>query len=73
MDEMANVLVNNGLGVASFLALIILGKYILEDIKKSLDNNVKVLNDVTLTLQLMNKNLTELTNRVDKLEKVGEE
>lgn len=73
MDEMTNVLVNNGLGVASFLALIIVGKYILEDIKKSLDNNVKVLNDVTLTLQLMNKNLTELTNRVDKLEKVGEE
>ena len=73
MDEMANVLVNNGLGVASFLALIILGKYILEDIKKSLDNNVKVLNDVTLTLQLMNKNLIELTNRVDKLEKVSEE
>lgn len=73
MDEMANVLVNNGLGVASFLALIIVGKYILEDIKKSLDNNVKVLNDVTLTLQLMNKNLIELTNRVDKLEKVGEE
>lgn len=73
MDEMANVLVNNGLGVASFLALIIVGKYILEDIKKSLDNNVKVLNDVTLTLQLMNKNLTELTNRVDKLEKVSEE
>lgn len=72
MDEMANVLVNNGLGVASFLALIIVGKYILEDIKKSLDNNVKVLNDVTLTLQLMNKNLTELTNRVDKLEKVEE-
>ena len=73
MDEMANVLVNNGLGVASFLALIIVGKYILEDIKKSLDNNVKVLNDVTLTLQLMNKNLIELTNRVDKLEKVGED
>ena len=73
MDEMTNVLVNNGLGVASFLALIIVGKYILEDIKKSLDNNVKVLNDVTLTLQLMNKNLIELTNRVDKLEKVSEE
>ena len=73
MDEMANVLVNNGLGVASFLALIIVGKYILEDIKKSLDNNGKVLNDVTLTLQLMNKNLIELTNRVDELEKVSEE
>lgn len=73
MDEMASVLVNNGLGVASFLALIILGKYILEDIKKSLDNNVKVLNDVTVTLQLMNKNLIELSNRVDKLENKGDE
>lgn len=73
MDQLANVLVNNGLGVASFLALIFLGKYILEDIKKSLDNNVKVLNDVTDTLQLMNKNLTELSNRVDKLENKGDE
>lgn len=73
MDEMASVLVNNGLGVASFLALIIVGKYILEDIKKSLDNNVKVLNDVTVTLQLMNKNLIELSNRVDKLENKGDE
>lgn len=69
MDQIANVLVNNGLGVASFLALVFLGKYILSDIKESLDNNVKVLNDVIDTLMLMNKNLTELTNRVDKLEK----
>ena len=73
MDEMASVLVNNGLGVASFLALIIVGKYILEDIKNSLDNNVKVLNDVTVTLQLMNKNLIELSNRVDRLENKGDE
>lgn len=73
MDEIASVLVNNGLGVASFLALIIVGKYILEDIKKSLDNNVRVLNDVTVTLQLMNKNLIELSNRVDKLENKGDE
>lgn len=73
MDSIANILVNNGLGVASFLALIFLGKYLLEDIKSSLDNNVKVLNDVTDTLQLMNKNLTELSNRVDKLERKGDE
>lgn len=73
MNEITNVLVNNGLGVASFLALIIVGKYILEDIKNSLDNNVKVLNDVTVTLQLMNKNLIELSNRVDRLENKGDE
>ena len=73
MELISNVLINGGIGLASFLALIFLGKYLLEDIKSSLDNNVKVLNDVTDTLQLMNKNLTELSNRVDKLERKGDE
>ena len=31
MDQIYSILMNGGLGVASFLALILLGKYILED------------------------------------------
>ena len=73
MDQIYSVLMNGGIGLASFLALILLGKYILEDMKESLDNNVKVLGDVTKTLELMNQNLTELTNRVDRLENKGDE
>lgn len=73
MDQIYSALMNGGIGIASFLALILLGKYILQDMKKSLDNNVKVLNNVAETLVLMNKNLTELTNRVDKLENKGDE
>lgn len=73
MDQIVSVLMNGGIGLASFLALILLGKYILEDMKESLDNNVKVLGDVTKTLELMNQNLSSLSERVYKLENKGDE
>lgn len=73
MDQIYSVLMNGGIGLASFLALILLGKYILEDMKESLDNNVKVLGDVTKTLELMNQNLSNLSERVYKLENKGDE
>lgn len=73
MDQIYSVLMNGGIGLASFLALILLGKYILEDMKESLDNNVKVLGDVTKTLELMNQNLYNLSERVYKLENKGDE
>ena len=73
MDQIVSVLLNGGIGLASFLALILLGKYILEDMKESLDNNVKVLGDVTKTLELMNQNLSNLSERVYKLENKGVE
>lgn len=73
MDQVYSVLMNGGIGLASFLALILLGKYILEDMKESLDNNVKVLGDVTKTLELMNQNLSNLSERVYKLENKGDD
>ena len=73
MEQIYSVLMNGGIGLASFLALILLGKYILEDMKESLDNNVKVLGDVTKTLELMNQNLSNLSERVYKLENKGDE
>ena len=73
MNQIYSVLMNGGIGLASFLALILLGKYILEDMKESLDNNVKVLGDVIKTLELMNQNLSNLSERVYKLENKGDE
>lgn len=73
MDQIYSALMNGGIGIASFLALILLGKYILQDMKTSLDNNVKVLGDVTKTLELMNQNLSNLSERVYKLENKGDE
>ena len=73
MDQIYSVLMNGGIGLASFLSLVLLGKYILEDMKESLDNNVKVLGDVTKTLELMNQNLSNLSERVYKLENKGDE
>lgn len=73
MDQIYSVLMNGGIGLASFLALILLGKYILKDMKESLDNIVKVLGDVTKTLELMNQNLSNLSERVYKLENKGDE
>ena len=73
MDQIYSVLMNGGIGLASFLALVLLGKYILEDMKESLDNNVKVLGDVTKTLELMNQNLSNLSERVYRLERRGED
>lgn len=72
MEQIIDVLVNNGLGFSSFLVLIFLGKYILEDMKRSLDDNVKVLKEVTETLLLMNQNLITLSERVSKLENKGD-
>lgn len=46
MDIIANVLLNGGLGLASFLALCFLGKFVLQDMKTSIDKNTNVLSEV---------------------------
>lgn len=46
MDLISNVLLNGGIGLASFLALCFLGKYILNDMKDSIDKNTNVLSEV---------------------------
>ena len=53
MDIIANVLLNGGLGLASFLALCFLGKFVLQDMKKSIDNNSNVLADINQTMILV--------------------
>lgn len=57
MEDIVNVCVNNGLGVASFIALII---FIFKYQSKAND-----------TLENISKTLTELSERINKLEKIN--
>lgn len=61
MEDLINVVVQHGLGVASFLALMFFMYVILKDITKSL-------NDISNTLIQIQLNLSQLNNRVDDLE-----
>ena len=61
MEDLINVVVQHGLGVASFLALMFFMYVILKDITKSL-------NDISNTLIQIQLNLSQLNSRVDDLE-----
>lgn len=61
MMDMINVVIQNGLGVASFLALMFFMYIIMKDITKSL-------NDISNTLIQIQLNLSQLNERVDKIE-----
>ena len=61
MQELIEIVVHNGLGVASFLALMFFMYIIMKDITKSL-------NDISNTLIQIQLNLSQLNERVDKIE-----
>lgn len=61
MMDVINVVIQNGLGVASFLALMFFMYIIMKDITKSL-------NDISNTLIQIQLNLSQLNERVDKIE-----
>ena len=61
MKEIVDVIVQNGIGVGSFLALLL---YIFNDKKES--NNI--LTKVSDTLTGINISLATLTDRIDKIE-----
>ena len=62
MEEIFQVIVNNGLGIGSFLALLyFMDKYL---------SKINATNEkISETLVSVEKSLTDLTNRVDKIEK----
>lgn len=62
MQEIVNVIVQNGLGVASFIALI----YFINTTLKDLDDALK---EISKTLNQIQLNLIELNARVNKIEK----
>ena len=62
MEDIINVLINNGLGFASFVALIYFYIYIMKDIKSTNEGILKTLVTMQTALNLMN-------NRIERLEK----
>ena len=66
MEEIMNIIVQNGIGVGSFIALLYFMDISLKDIKSNTE-------EITKTLILIQGNLTSLTQRVEIMEnKVNE-
>lgn len=61
MEELINAIVNNGLGVASFIAFI----YFINTYMSRMDNTMS---EISKTLTLIQSNLITLQNRVDDIE-----
>lgn len=61
MEQIVNVIVQNGLGVASFIALI----YFMNTSLKDMNDNMS---DISKTLLLIQANLSSLQNRIDEIE-----
>lgn len=66
MEQLFNLVVQNGIGVGSFIALLYFMNISLKDIKSNTE-------EITKTLILIQGNLTSLTQRVEIMEnKVNE-
>lgn len=63
MEDIINVLINNGLGFASFVALIYFYIYIMKDIKSTNEEILKTLITMQTTLNLMNNRIERLENK----------
>lgn len=61
MEELVNAIVNNGLGVASFIAFI----YFINTYMSRMDNTMS---EISKTLTLIQGNLITLQSRVDDIE-----
>ena len=61
MESIVNVIVNNGIGVGSFLALLYFMNIFITDIKTTTEETTK-------TLLSIQDSLTSLSERVDKIE-----
>lgn len=61
MEQVINIIVQNGLGVGSFIALIFFMYTSLNDIKNSTE-------EISKTLLMIQTNLTSLQNRVERIE-----
>lgn len=63
MEDIINVLINNGLGFASFVALIYFYIYIMKDIKSTNEEILKTLVTMQTALNLMNNRIERLENK----------
>lgn len=71
MEELLNIVIEKGLGVASFILLVwFINKY--DDKQdKMVDEYSKVIKDVSVILNQIQCNLSILNSRIEKLEKKG--
>lgn len=63
MEEIINVIINNGLGFGSFVALIYFYIYIMKDIKATNEEILKTLVSMQTSLNLMNNRIERLENK----------
>ena len=63
MEEIINVIINNGLGFGSFVALIYFYIYIMKDIKATNEEILKTLVSMHTSLNLMNNRIERLENK----------
>lgn len=68
MEEIVNLLVQNGIGVGSFLALLYFMFVTLKDIKLVLNSIKDNIQETSKTLVLVQNNLTSLEGRVETIE-----
>ena len=68
MEEIVNLLVQNGIGVGSFLALIYFMFIGLKEIKEVLNSIKDNIQETSKTLVLVQNNLTSLESRVETIE-----
>lgn len=68
MEELVNLVVNNGLGVASFVALIIFIFYYMKSNQEQKKEELDVLNEIKNTMTSVNENIYQLNERVSNLE-----
>lgn len=66
MEDLVQLIVNNGLGIASFFALL----YFMNNYITKINETIGKICD---TLGSIEKNLVDLSNRVEKLEREKEE
>lgn len=69
MEEIGTFIVNNGLGVASFIILVYFMKEYLSKLNDSVIQINKTSEEIAETLVSVKNSLTVLQNRVDKIEK----
>lgn len=64
MEQIINVLMNNGLGFASFIALIYFYMYALKDIKETNEEISKTLVSIQTTLTSFNTRIEIIENKI---------
>lgn len=63
MEQIVNILMNNGIGFASFLALIYFYQIFMKDLKQTNEEVLKTLIEMKTSLNLMNTRIERLENK----------